>query len=121
MKTKIKSFYIPIYNVAVRVTIADDIKTMVEMAFEGRDGEYFPESCEAFCFFDVETGKASLVFSSLSLNPGTIAHESFHLMLAIMKNIGFEFDESTAEPSAYLLEYIITTVTRIVNEAKRKA
>lgn len=45
------------------------------------------------------------------LTHGVIAHESLHVMGTIMARSGWHFDFSNDEPQAYLIEWLVNTIT----------
>jgi hypothetical protein len=55
-----------------------------------------------------------IAFNKGKINPGTIAHECFHATCRILKQKGILYTEDTEEAYAYLLDYLVTTVTGLI-------
>ena len=54
------------------------------------------------------------------LNPGTIAHEALHATFEILGFAGVKPDVKNQEPYAYLLSWVVNTVTKTVKEDKKR-
>ena len=49
-------------------------------------------------------------------DPGSVAHEAYHIMNRIYENVGYTPDVKNDEASAYFLDYLVTNITNFLNE-----
>lgn len=113
-----RKIHIPIYGgwIIILITDANDITEAAKKHFGCTDdlGEY---SAVVLKFNKKDKCRSwPMVFSaskehSPGMTPGTIAHESFHLINHLYKAIGIFHDRDNDEATAYLLSWIVNRIT----------
>jgi hypothetical protein len=95
----------------VMVNVSKDIKKSI-LEFPGSDGEC-KDGVEAMTFAQDEP--LSIIFLTPSVSVGTIAHEAWHAVEAMMKFTGAEIE---SEMVAYHLGYLVDKIFKFVRKGK---
>lgn len=115
------NFYIPIYDVTVDVIVLGKPKKLnkinnVLLDYLGLpEEEEFAASARFYPGYS-EDGKCicTMVFDKHQLSVGLLVHEITHLVCYIGKLRDFKLDDSSEECFAYLFEYIMDELYKIV-------
>jgi hypothetical protein len=118
MKEIKRKIHIPIYGgwIVVVITDADDITETAKKHFNCEDDL---KNYGAVVLNKDTTTKSRtypIIFSASEnhvpiMSPGIIAHESFHLINHLYKEIGIFHDQSNDEATCYLLSWIVNKIT----------
>lgn len=122
------TFKVPVAVYGTAVHVFRDIAKMV--AFATRNGapkaflDGFDSPCEGRGFhFRARGGSAyyGLYLREDPPDPGTVAHECFHVARFILDDRGVSEDNDTQEATAYLLGYLVSAIyTRLGAESDRR-
>ncbi len=94
----------PLYDIPIFVFISDDPKETIKELL-GIDDTHMDEVLEATVFENPE-GELNVVVKK-DINIGTLAHESFHCTVAVLRIAGMELNHETEEAFAYLNGWIV--------------
>nr|DAQ68398.1 MAG TPA: hypothetical protein [Crassvirales sp.] len=110
MVTK-KNIIIPIFRLKLEIVVVDDIKEalgIVPNIDTGIDS----------CVIDHNNGIVTIVIASNDMS--IIAHECLHVKNSVWSRIGYFPQASNDEVDAYLLDYIMTEVLKVVEKHTNK-
>ena len=110
MVTK-KSINIPIFRLKLKIVVVDDIKEALEIN-PNIDSE------ADSCVIDHNNGTATIIIASNDMS--IIAHECLHVKNAVWSRIGYSPQALNDEVDAYLLDYIMTEVLKVVEKHTNK-
>lgn len=114
-KTISVNLEVPIYKTVLNVIIADSVYKAFKRLDAHKECDWdFLDGANA-CFYISNSCHWILAFKHDCTSAGSIAHECFHAVSAIMRNKGVVFCEESEESFAYLLDYIVTEVNKIIN------
>lgn len=112
-----KTFSIPVYTSKVTVLVVDNCvteynKLLKKLPTPVAQQEPDPMVLAYAVWFDEKIGTYYLLFSTRKpIGPSIIAHECFHLALAICEHFGVEI-AADAEAPAYLFEHLFQQVAQ---------
>ena len=110
MVTK-KVINIPIFRSKLKIVVVDSIKEALEI-----DPNANPEADSYM--LDYGNGRIMVVIASNDMS--TIAHECLHVKNAVWNRIGYSPQVLNDEVDAYLLDYIMTEVLKVVEKHTNK-
>ena len=110
MVTK-KVINIPIFRLKLKIIIVDEIKEAL-----GIEPNIDTEADS--CVIDHNNGTATIIIASNNMS--VIAHECLHVKNAVWARIGYSPNAMNDEVDAYLLDYIITEVLKVVEKHTNK-
>ena len=106
-----KNINIPIFRLKLKIVVVDDIEEALEInpnIDTGADS----------LVIDHNNGTATVVIASNDMS--IIAHECLHVKNAIWNRIGYSPQVLNDEVDAYLLDYIMTEVLKVVEKHTNK-
>ena len=106
-----KNINIPIFRLKLKIVVVDDIEEALEInpnIDTGADS----------LVIDNNNGTATVVIASNDMS--IIAHECLHVKNAIWNRIGYSPNPLNDEVDAYLLDYIMTEVLKVVEKHTNK-
>lgn len=107
MRKKIK---VPIYELPIIIHVTNDVSGVSE-EIDGQSDDSLIEN-EASVVID-KLGITNLVIRpDATIN--TICHESFHIMVNIMDDIGMTLSDSSEEAYAYLIGWISEKINEVI-------
>lgn len=106
-----KDINIPIFRLKLRIVVVDDIKEALEI-----DSNINIEADS--CVIDHGNGKATIIIASNDMS--VIAHECLHVKNAVWTRIGYSPNAMNDEVDAYLLDYIMAEVLKVVEKHTNK-
>ncbi len=106
-----KNINIPIFRLKLKIVVVDDIKEALEIA-PNIDTE------ADSCVLDYNNGTATIIIASNNMS--VIAHECLHVKNAVWARIGYSPQALNDEVDAYLLDYIMTEVLKVVEKHTNK-
>lgn len=121
---KFKIKYV-VYPFELMVFITNDTKKVVNWVCENtyRDRKEVEENVEREYLATTimfEGGQSIIVFKEDShLNPGVVAHESFHAVELLYNHLDMPLTRESSEAYAYLIEYIVNEISNKVYDKKR--
>lgn len=106
-----KDINIPIFRLKLKIVVVDEIKEALEIN---------PNiNIEAdSCVIDNNNGTATIIIASNDMS--VIAHECLHVKNAVWARIGYSPQALNDEVDAYLLDYIMTEVLKVVEKHTNK-
>ena len=110
MVTK-KVINIPIFRSKLKIIVVDNIKEALEIE------PNIPPEADS-CVIDHNNGTATIIIASNDMS--IIAHECLHVKNAIWNRIGYSPQVLNDEVDAYLLDYIMTEVLKVVEKHTNK-
>ena len=110
MLTK-KTIKIPIFYIDLTIAVVDDIKESLKL------DSHININADS-CVVDYNNGKVMVVIASRDMS--VIAHECLHVKNAIWNRIGYSPQVLNDEVDAYLLDYIMTQVLKVVEKHTNK-
>lgn len=118
MKTVSVNLEIPIYKVVLNILVADSVPKALKWL--GADKECDKEFLDGAngIFYISDKGHWIVAFNYKKLCHGTISHESFHAVSAIMRKKGVVYGEKSEEAFAYLLDYLVTEIYKIIKNSR---
>ena len=106
-----KVINIPIFRLELKIVVVDNIKESLEI--------YPNANTEADSYvLDYGNGKVMVVIASNDMS--VIAHECLHVKNAVWNRIGYSPQVLNDEVDAYLLDYIMTEVLKVVEKHTNK-
>ena len=106
-----KVINIPIFRLKLKIIIVDEIKEAL-----GIEPNIDTEADS--CVIDHNNGIATIIIASNDMS--TIAHECLHVKNAIWNRIGYSPQVLNDEVDAYLLDYIMAEVLKVVEKHTNK-
>ena len=106
-----KNINIPIFRLKLKIVVVDDIEEALEIN-PNIDTE------EASLVIDNNNGTATVVIASNDMS--IIAHECLHVKNAVWNRIGYSPNPVNDEVDAYLLDYIMAEVLKVVEKHTNK-
>ena len=106
-----KVINIPIFRVKLTIAIVDNIEESLKL-----DSHIDVEADS--CVIDYSNGKVLIVIASNDMS--VIAHECLHVKNAVWNKIGYSPQILNDEVDAYLLDYIMTEVLKVVEKHTNK-
>ena len=106
-----KTINIPIFRLKLKIVVVDDIEEALEI-----DTNINTEADSLV--IDHNNGTATVVIASNDMS--IIAHECLHVKNAVWNRIGYSPNPLNDEVDAYLLDYIMTEVLKVVEKHTNK-
>ena len=106
-----KVINIPIFRLKLKIIIVDELKEAL-----GIEPNIDTEADS--CVIDYNNGTATIIIASNNMS--VIAHECLHVKNAVWNRIGYSPQVLNDEVDAYLLDYIITEVLKVVEKHTNK-
>ena len=106
-----KDINIPIFELKLKIVVVDDIKEALEI-------EPNIDTGANSCVIDHNDGTATIIIASNDMS--VIAHECLHVKNAVWIRIGYSPNPMNDEVDAYLLDYIMTEVLKVVERHTNK-
>ena len=106
-----KTIDIPIYDCKLRVIITKPKKLNEQLKEVGYKGRV--KGCNGIALRYPDTPQYYTMALTTKADAGTIAHESLHMVINIMRDVDIAFDYDNSEPMTYLLQFIVDCVTKI--------
>lgn len=106
-----KNINIPIFRLKLKIVVVDDIKEALEI------NPNINTSADS-CVIDYNNGTAAIVIASNDMS--VIAHECLHVKNAVWNRIGYSPQVLNDEVDAYLLDYIMAEVLKVVEKHTNK-
>ena len=106
-----KNINIPIFRLKLKIVVVDDIEEALEI-----DTNINTEADSLV--IDNNNGTATIVIASNDMS--IIAHECLHVKNAVWNRIGYSPNPLNDEVDAYLLDYIMTEVLKVVEKHTNK-
>lgn len=110
MVTK-KIINIPIFRVKLTIAVVDDIEEALKI------NPNINTEADS-CVIDYNNGTATIIIASNDMS--VIAHECLHVKNAVWNRIGYSPQVLNDEVDAYLLDYIMTEVLKVVEKHTNK-
>ena len=110
MVTK-KVINIPIFRLKLKIVVVDDIKEALEI------NPNIDTEADS-CVIDNNNGTATIIIASNDMS--VIAHECLHVKNAVWTRIRYSPQVLNDEVDAYLLDYIMTEVLKVVEKHTNK-
>ena len=130
---KVTDLKVPIYNQLVRVVETNSLKKVTkyfeeiddecnwDAVFEGQifaitiEGIYKSKGVDCYCIYVVFNPEHCVN----SLTYGTVAHEAHHVMEFLFDRIGVKIDTHNAEPTTYLLGWLVDEILKILGVSSK--
>ena len=106
-----KTINIPIFRLKLKIVVVDDIEEALEI-----DSNINTEADSLV--IDHNNGTATVVIASNDMS--IIAHECLHVKNAVWNRIGYSPNPLNDEVDAYLLDYIMAEVLKVVEKHTNK-
>ena len=106
-----KNINIPIFRLKLKIVVVDDIEEALEI-----DTNINTEADSLV--IDNNNGTATVVIASNDMS--IIAHECLHVKNAVWNRIGYSPNPLNDEVDAYLLDYIMAEVLKVVEKHTNK-
>ena len=106
-----KTINIPIFRLKLKIVVVDDIEEALEI-----DSNI--DTIADSCVIDNNNGTATIVIASNDMS--VIAHECLHVKNAVWNRIGYSPNPVNDEVDAYLLDYIMAEVLKVVEKHTNK-
>ena len=106
-----KVINIPIFRLKLKIIIVDELKEAL-----GIEPNIDTEADS--CVIDHNNGTATIIIASNDMS--IIAHECLHIKNIVWNRIGYSPQALNDEVDAYLLDYIITEVLKVVEKHTNK-
>lgn len=116
--TSKKTFKIDIYSCKITIIITENVMDEEEKLYikMGEEPEDITPNDGLTIFFD--NGHYYVMFKEAALSHNLIAHEIFHLTLAITENRTIDDEEAKAWLNGYLTELVYSYLNKINKEIK---
>ena len=102
---------IPIFRLKLKIVVVDDIE-------ESLDIDPNIDTTADSCVMDNNNGTATIVIASNDMS--VIAHECLHVKNAVWNRIGYSPNPVNDEVDAYLLDYIMAEVLKVIEKHTNK-
>ena len=106
-----KDIIIPIFRLKIKIVVVDDIKEALRI-------EPNIDTEADSCVIDHNNGTATIIIASNDMS--IIAHECLHIKNTVWARIGYSPQTLNDEVDAYLLDYIMTEVLKVVEKHTNK-
>ena len=106
-----KNINIPIFRLKLKIVVVDDIEEALEIDSNINTGA-------DSLVIDHNNGTATVIIASNDMS--IIAHECLHVKNAVWNRIGYSPNPVNDEVDAYLLDYIMTEVLKVVEKHTNK-
>ena len=106
-----KNINIPIFRLKLKIVVVDDIEEALEI------NPNIDTEADSLVI-DNNNGTATVVIASNDMS--IIAHECLHVKNAVWNRIGYSPNPLNDEVDAYLLDYIMTEVLKVVEKHTNK-
>ena len=106
-----KDIIIPIFRLKIKIVVVDDIKEALRI-------EPNIDTEADSCVIDHNNGTATIIIASNNMS--VIAHECLHVKNAVWNRIGYSPQVLNDEVDAYLLDYIMAEVLKVVEKHTNK-
>ena len=106
-----KNINIPIFRLKLKIVVVDELKEAL-----GIEPNIDTEADS--CVIDNNNGTATIIIASNDMS--VIAHECLHVKNAVWNRIGYSPNPLNDEVDAYLLDYIMTEVLKVVEKHTNK-
>ena len=106
-----KDIIIPIFRLKLKIVVVDDIKEALRI-------EPNIDTEADSCVIDHNNGTATIIIASNDMS--IIAHECLHIKNTVWARIGYSPQALNDEVDAYLLDYIMTEVLKVVEKHTNK-
>ena len=106
-----KNINIPIFRLKLKIVVVDDIEEALEI-----DTNINTEADSLV--IDHNNGTATIIIASNDMS--IIAHECLHVKNAVWNRIGYSPNPLNDEVDAYLLDYIMAEVLKVVEKHTNK-
>ena len=106
-----KNINIPIFRLKLKIVVVDDIEEALEI-------DPNVDTIADSCVIDNNNGTATIIIASNDMS--VIAHECLHVKNAVWNRIGYSPNPLNDEVDAYLLDYIMTEVLKVVEKHTNK-
>ena len=106
-----KNINIPIFRLKLKIVVVDDIEEALEIDSNINTGA-------DSLVIDHNNGTATVIIASNDMS--IIAHECLHVKNAVWNRIGYSPNPLNDEVDAYLLDYIMTEVLKVVEKHTNK-
>ena len=106
-----KNINIPIFRLKLKIVVVDDIEEALEI------NPNIDTEADSLVI-DNNNGTATIVIASNDIS--IIAHECLHVKNAVWNRIGYSPNPLNDEVDAYLLDYIMTEVLKVVEKHTNK-
>lgn len=106
-----KNINIPIFRLKLKIVVVDDIKEALEV------NPNIDTEADS-CVIDNNNGTATIIIASNDMS--VIAHECLHVKNAVWNRIGYSPQVLNDEVDAYLLDYIMAEVLKVVEKHTNK-
>ena len=106
-----KNINIPIFRLKLKIVVVDDIEEALEI------NPNIATEVDSLVI-DNNNGTATIVIASNDMS--IIAHECLHVKNAVWNRIGYSPNPLNDEVDAYLLDYIMTEVLKVVEKHTNK-
>lgn len=111
-----KEFIVPIYKVNATYILSNDYEKVNKYTFDTKDHVY----ASTYCFIKDNKFRVVIVLNFDSekgvISNGVIAHEALHFADMIFDRVGVDPDDVNDEAKAYLIEYIVDTMYKFINQ-----
>ena len=106
-----KNINIPIFRLKLKIVVVDDIEEALEI------NPNIDTEVDSLVI-DNNNGTATIIIASNDMS--VIAHECLHVKNAVWNRIGYSPNPLNDEVDAYLLDYIMTEVLKVVEKHTNK-
>ena len=106
-----KNINIPIFRLKLKIVVVDDIEEALEI------NPNIDTEADSIVIYN-NNGTATIIIASNDMS--VIAHECLHVKNAVWNRIGYSPNPLNDEVDAYLLDYIMTEVLKVVEKHTNK-
>ena len=106
-----KDIIIPIFRLKIKIVVVDDIEEALEI------NPNIDTEADSLVIYN-NNGTATIIIASNDMS--IIAHECLHIKNAVWARIGYSPQALNDEVDAYLLDYIMTEVLKVVEKHTNK-
>ena len=106
-----KNINIPIFRLKLKIVVVDNIEEALEI-------DPNIDTRANSCVIDCNNGTATIIIASNDMS--IIAHECLHVKNAVWNRIGYSPNPVNDEVDAYLLDYIMAEVLKVVEKHTNK-
>ena len=106
-----KNINIPIFRLKLKIVVVDNIEEALEI-------DPYIDTTANSCVINNNNGTATIIIASNDMS--VIAHECLHVKNAVWNRIGYSPNPVNDEVDAYLLDYIMAEVLKVVEKHTNK-
>ena len=106
-----KNINIPIFRLKLKIVVVDDIEEALKI------NPNIDTEADSLVIYN-NNGTATIIIASNDMS--VIAHECLHVKNAVWNRIGYSPNPVNDEVDAYLLDYIMTEVLKVVEKHTNK-